>query len=207
MDLNIILGYTDQFGYAALFFLLWLGIVGMPIPDEVIVMTGGFIASLGVLKTFPAFLVIYAGVVSGLSIGYGLGRGIGTPALERIAKKKNIAKYLEKAQHLTSRYGVFSLVISYFFPIVRHVVPYIVGVNKMSYSKYALFSYSTGFFWTLVYFTVGRLFGNYIQIIEINIKQYGWLSLIIFLLILMLYKYIDGLIHNSRGGAEGQKSK
>lgn len=36
-----IIALIGDYGYVALFFALWLGIVGMPIPDEVIVMTGG----------------------------------------------------------------------------------------------------------------------------------------------------------------------
>lgn len=187
MELKIILHYVDQFGYAALFFLLWLGIVGMPIPDEVIVMTGGFITSLGILKTVPALLVTYAGVVSGLSIGYGLGRGLGAPILKRISQKKNIDRYIQKAHRLAERYGPFSLVISYFFPIVRHIVPYIVGINKMPYHRYALCSYTTGFIWTCIFFTAGRYLGGFIKGIDATIKQYSWISIIIFLLILMLY--------------------
>ena len=42
--------YIEQYGYWALFFCLWLGIIGMPIPDEMIVMSGGFVSSLGILS-------------------------------------------------------------------------------------------------------------------------------------------------------------
>ncbi|MCS5149310.1 DedA family protein, partial [Staphylococcus aureus] len=38
MELHELLSYIEQYGYWALFFCLWLGIIGMPIPDEMIVM-------------------------------------------------------------------------------------------------------------------------------------------------------------------------
>lgn len=69
-----LLNMIQTFGYPALFFALWLGIVGTPIPDEVIVMIGGAVAAHGLLQPIPAFAVTYLGVVSGLSIGYVLGR-------------------------------------------------------------------------------------------------------------------------------------
>ena len=36
MELHELLSYIEQYGYWALFFCLWLGIIGMPIPDEMI---------------------------------------------------------------------------------------------------------------------------------------------------------------------------
>ena len=77
MQLEFLLNLITQYGYPAMFFALCLGIVGMPIPDEVIVMTGGMVASFHLLEPIPAFIMTYLGVVSGLSIGYVLGRNNG----------------------------------------------------------------------------------------------------------------------------------
>lgn len=88
MDVEYLISIIEQYGYAALFFSLWLGIVGLPIPDEVIVMTGGAVTGMGILHPLPAFLIVYLGVISGLSLGYVLGRTVGTPILERLRRKK-----------------------------------------------------------------------------------------------------------------------
>ncbi|MGV3136164.1 DedA family protein [Brevibacillus agri] len=154
---------VGQFGYFALFFMLWLGIVGMPIPDEVIVLSVGVLTSLGILNVFPAFVATYLGVVSGLSLGYVLGRWLGAPALNWIGKKKGMHKYVDRAQVLLDRYGSYALCISYFLPVVRHVVPYLVGIGKMTFRRYALFSYTTGLVWTLVLFFAGNLMGNNVE--------------------------------------------
>ncbi|GEN36783.1 MULTISPECIES: DedA family protein [Aneurinibacillus] len=177
MDVDTLIGLIGQYGYAALFFCLWLGIVGMPIPDEVVVMTGGFVTALGLLDPIPAFLITYLGVVSGLSIGYGLGRVMGPPVLNKLQKKKNIDKYLTKSYDLINKYGSYSLCISYAFPIVRHLVPYLVGIGRMPFASYALFSYTVGFAWTLVFFMVGRAFGRYIDKIGTAVHDYGLLAL------------------------------
>lgn len=73
MNYEWFLSTLQQFGYAALFFMLWLGIVGIPI---------------------PAFILTYLGVVSGLTLGYLLGRYAGTPILTRLRRKKKMEKYL-----------------------------------------------------------------------------------------------------------------
>ncbi|MFH5186898.1 DedA family protein [Paenibacillus sp. TAB 01] len=173
MSYDALLDMIGQYGYAALFFLLWLGIVGMPVPDEVIVMTGGAATSSGLLHWLPAFLLTYLGVISGLSLGYGLGRFIGTPILNKLRKKKNMDKYLRTSERLIDKYGSFALVISYFFPVVRHVVPYIVGFNQMTFRRYALISYTTGLIWTLLFFTVGQFAGGHVDEAMTMVHHYG----------------------------------
>lgn len=173
MDVEGVITLVAQYGYGALFFCLWLGIVGMPIPDEVIVMTGGLVSSLHLLKPVPAFFVTYLGVISGLSLGYILGFKIGAPILDRLLKKKNVNKYLSRSYGLIDRYGPYALCISYFFPVIRHLVPYLVGIRRMSYKRYILFSYTTGLIWTLLFFTVGRFFGMYIGEIGKVVHSYA----------------------------------
>ncbi|MCR8635253.1 DedA family protein [Paenibacillus radicis (ex Xue et al. 2023)] len=183
MNYDMLLSMIGQYGYAALFFALWLGIVGMPIPDEVIVMTGGAVTANGILQIIPAFIVTYLGVISGLSLGYVLGRFIGKPVIERLKRKKKMEKYLTASEKLIEKYGSFALVISYFLPVVRHVVPYVVGLNKMTFRRYALLSYSTGFVWTVIFFTVGRFFGDYVdevgRLIHTQGLKWMWLPIVL----------------------------
>ncbi|OUC02714.1 alkaline phosphatase [Bacillus thuringiensis serovar medellin] len=189
MELHELLSYIEQYGYWALFFCLWLGIIGMPIPDEMIVMSGGFVSSLGILSVIPAFLLTYLGVVSGLSLGYILGKIFGTKVLDKLMKKKK-AKYLLKSQQMVEKYGHYALVTSYFIPVVRHIVPYLVGMNNMSFKTYALYSYMTGFVWTLVYFVLGALFGQHIEsIVEIAIEYGVYFGVIVFIVTGILYLY------------------
>lgn len=144
----------------------------MPIPDEMIVMSGGFVSSVGILSVVPSFVLTYLGVVSGLSLGYILGKIFGIKVLGKLMKKKK-AKYLLKSQEIVEKYGHYALVISYFIPVVRHIVPYLVGMNNMSFKTYAIYSYVIGFVWTLVYFVLGSLFGKHIEMIVTLVTEYG----------------------------------
>lgn len=172
MELQDLLEFIEQYGYFALFFSLWLGIIGMPLPDEMIVMSGGFLSSLEKMVVWKSFLLTYLGVVSGLSLGYFLGKIFGHRVLDKLIKKKK-AKYLVKSKELLNKYGRFALVLSYFIPIVRHILPYLVGMNNMPFKTYALFSYTTGFVWTLMYFTLGLLFGSQMEVISMLAIKYG----------------------------------
>ncbi|UNK15873.1 DedA family protein [Paenibacillus sp. N3/727] len=196
MDYDQLLSLIQHFGYFALFFSLWLGIVGMPLPDEVIVMTGGAVTVQGILAVLPAFLLTYLGVISGLSLGYVLGRCMGTPILNKLRRKKKMEKYINYSEHLVQKYGNLALCISYFLPIVRHVMPYLTGINKMSYRRYALISYSTGLVWTFLFFIAGRYLGNHVQEVGPLIYNYGimllfliTLGIIIVVIVRLTFRY------------------
>jgi membrane protein DedA with SNARE-associated domain len=177
VNYDTLLSLIGHYGYFALFFALWLGIVGMPIPDEVVVMTGGAAAGSELLHPVPAFLLTYLGVISGLSIGYFVGRFAGNPALEWLKRKRNFEKYVVRSEEWFRRYGDFALVMSYFFPVVRHVIPYIAGMNRMTFPRYCMISFTTGFVWTTVYFVLGRFVGKHAEVVGMLIYRYGIVAL------------------------------
>jgi len=187
----------QQFGYAALFFALWLGIVGMPIPDEVIVIMGGALTVSGTLQFMPAFLLTYLGVISGLSLGYVLGRFIGMPILLKLRRKNKMDRYLRISENLVWKYGSFALCISYFLPIVRHVMPYVVGINKMSFRRYAIFSYSIGFIWTLLFFSLGRFVGDHAKDIGYLVYNYS-VKIVLFTFVLIVFLIVAKLLFGTK---------
>ncbi|MBA4603083.1 DedA family protein [Thermoactinomyces mirandus] len=200
---DILLDYVQEYGYVALFLALWLGIVGMPVSDEVIVMTGGALTAFGLLKPIPAFILTYLGVVSGLSIGYLLGNYLGAPVLEPIVKNRQKTEYyVEKARAMLASFGHFALVISYFFPVIRHLIPYLVGIGKMPYRRYAFYSCSSGFVWTLIYFCAGRLFGRHIGQIGLLVTKYGWYLLTLLVLTVSIL-FLTRLRKSGLGMQEG----
>ncbi|AFH61841.1 DedA family protein [Paenibacillus caseinilyticus] len=187
MNYDTLIHSIAQFGYAALFLALWLGIVGMPIPDEVIVMTGGAVGKIGLLHSIPAFLVTYLGVISGLSLGYILGRFFGSPVLHKLRRKQKWKKHIQTSEHLLTKYGDFALSFSYFIPVVRHIVPYLVGIHQMPFRRYMLYSYTAGLVWTSVFFVLGQFAGSHVEILGTMIYRYSIYAGLALLLGIFLY--------------------
>jgi membrane protein DedA with SNARE-associated domain len=190
MGMEQLIQWISEYGYLALFFCLWLGIVGMPIPDEVIVMTGGLVSSLGVLQIAPSFLVTYFGVVSGLSIGYTLGRCYGVTWTKKLQEKEKWKPYFIRSEKLVDKYGKYALIVSYFLPVVRHVIPYVVGSHKMKFSQYALYSYSIGLLWTGAFFWLGYQFGEAIPAIAATSRNWGYIALGVILLSIVIFQIV-----------------
>ncbi|MGF7088702.1 membrane protein DedA with SNARE-associated domain [Kroppenstedtia sanguinis] len=173
--------WISEVGYMALFFCLWLGIIGMPVPDETVVMTGGLVSSMGLLAPVPSFLVTYMGVVSGLSLGYVVGRWA-SPLLHRLVRKGKRKQLLKRSEEIIRKYGGVGLSFSYFIPGVRHVAPYLAGCGRMPFRLYALYSYGTGLVWTGVFFFLGRVAGqagNLVSLSDLNGFLVGGAALLI----------------------------
>lgn len=161
MEIETILA---TYGYAALFFAFCLGVVGMPIPNEVVVMSGGAASSGGALLPVPAFLAAFAGICCGLTVGYVIGRYVGMPILTRIAKGPRREKAVKRAQELVDKYGGVALLFTYFIPFVRNMMPYVVGANAMTFGTFALYGYTGAFVWTALYFLIGYTTGTTIRL-------------------------------------------
>jgi membrane protein DedA with SNARE-associated domain len=66
--------YSEQFIYAGLFMILILGGLGLPIPEELTLLTGGFFVHLGIARFYPILAVAFVGVLIGDLIIYSIGR-------------------------------------------------------------------------------------------------------------------------------------
>ncbi|MBV8729091.1 MAG: DedA family protein, partial [Acidobacteriia bacterium] len=69
-----VLTWITQYGYLAIFLLLALGIVGLPVPDETLLTFTGYLIYKGHLSPPLAFASALGGSASGITASYALGR-------------------------------------------------------------------------------------------------------------------------------------
>jgi membrane protein DedA with SNARE-associated domain len=82
--------FLGHFTYAAVFGLLVAGGVGIPVPEELVQLTAGYLARRGVLSLVPGILVAWAGIVVGDFLLFRLGRSHGP----RILGSRHVARVL-----------------------------------------------------------------------------------------------------------------
>lgn len=158
--------FFQQYGNIGLFGLLALGIFGLPVPDETLIVITGFLLAKSHLPFSSTLCAIYTGSMFGITLSFLLGRGIGKPILFRFGKKIGIThEKLEKTQAWCERYGKWSLIFGYYIPGVRHAIGISAGAANLSYRQFALFAYTGALLWGTVFLSIGYFFFNEWKII------------------------------------------
>lgn len=154
-------GYIADYGYFALYSLFFLGIIGMPLPEETLLVFAGFLVSTGQLEYVPTFLACFLGSISAMSTAYWIGRTLGYPFIERYGKRFGLGYTLYKrTEHWFNRVGKWALPLGYFIPGVRQFTAYFAGITKLSFPSFMLFTYAGGLFWSILFVTLGKILGE-----------------------------------------------
>jgi membrane protein DedA with SNARE-associated domain len=161
MPLQEFLVWIATYGYAAIFVLLLLGIVGLPVPDETLLTLTGYLIFSGTLRFIPGFIYAFLGTLCGITISYMIGRLGGAPFINKFGARLHIRQEsVDRVHSWFSRWGHWTLTIGYFIPGVRHVIAVVAGSSGLEYRTFALFAYSGAFFWTGLFICAGYYLGN-----------------------------------------------
>ena len=118
--------------YVALAAVIILGNLGLPIPEEMVLIVAGFLIREGHFALGPTLAVGIASAVAGDNLGYWLGRLGGGPIVRRGARWAGVTPArLERIQGLVSRYGAFALVAARFVAGFRMLAGPLAGASGM----------------------------------------------------------------------------
>lgn len=184
-----------RYGYIGIFAALALGIVGLPIPDEVLLTYVGYNVFQGKMMYLLAVVSAFLGAVTGISISYLIGTKLGLPFLKRFGPKIHITQQrIEYTQSLFNKYGNIVLIVGYFIPGVRHLTAYIAGISHMKLRKFMVFSYSGAFLWSITFISLGYELGERWFLVEGYINRYKFYVFIVGTLLVLgtvtYYKFI-----------------
>lgn len=94
-----------------------------------------------------------------------------------------------------------------FLPILRNVTPYAVGMKGMPYRRFAVYSYSASFVWTIGYFSLGMFVGDQVvDHIGVLIDRYGYYAagIVAVLAIILIISWVIRRNKRSKGNKEIQ---
>jgi membrane protein DedA with SNARE-associated domain len=168
-----VLAWITQYGYLAIFSLLVLGIVGLPVPDETLLTFTGYLVFSGHLSLPLAFGTALAGSISGITISFYLGRVLGMQVIHRYGGYLRIKEgHFNKAHAWFERVGHWALTIGYFIPGVRHLTAYAAGISELAPHHFALYAYSGAVLWVSTFIGLGYFLGDRWKAVEANIHHY-----------------------------------
>lgn len=183
--------FLMKYGYVGIFFSLALGVIGLPIPDEVLMAYAGYAVSRGILNLPFTLLSAFLGASVGISVSYAIAAKWGLPLLLKVGPYLHVTpKKIESTQKMFARYGPYLLFLGYFLPGVRHITAYLAGVASMDFRRFAGFAYAGALLWSLTFLMLGRVLGKEWYKVIIFIRHYGLTSLLILAsIVIVIYLY------------------
>jgi membrane protein DedA with SNARE-associated domain len=168
-----VLEWISHYGYLAIFSLLVLGIVGLPVPDETLLTFTGYLVYTGHLSLPLAYLAAFGGSACGITVSYILGRWFGLALIHRYGRYLRIKEeHLQKAHAWFARAGHWSLTFGYYIPGVRHFTAYAAGMSELEPPQFCLFAYSGAALWAASFISLGYFLGERWKSVAENIHQY-----------------------------------
>ena len=149
--------------YALLFLIVFVetGVVVMPfLPGDSLLFAAGAFAATGAFDLALLLLVLSVAAIAGDAVNYSVGRMLRHRLADRGRLPFIKPAHLEKTHAFYEKYGVKTIVIARFVPIVRTFAPFVAGVGEMSYRTFSLYNVAGGVAWVLLCTLGGYLFGN-----------------------------------------------
>jgi len=159
-------GLVQDYGgwtYLILFVIVFCetGLVVTPfLPGDSLLFAVGTFAAVGALDLTVALVLLSVAAILGDSVNYAIGYRVGPRVFTRDDVRFLNREYLDRTHRFYERYGAKTIVIARFVPIVRTFAPFVAGIGRMSYARFALYNVAGGLAWIAILTTGGYLFGN-----------------------------------------------
>jgi len=166
------LAFLGGYVYLGLWFVIFAetGLaVGFFLPGDSLLVVSGLFAAAQKLNVWLVMLAFFLGSVIGDSSGYWTGRMMGKTLFNRESSRIFKPSRVEKAHAFFEKYGVKTVILARFVPIVRTFAPLVVGAAEMPYSRFLPFSIVGGLLWISTMVLAGYFLGGVIER-ALNIK-------------------------------------
>ena len=149
--------------YLILFLIVFCetGLVVTPfLPGDSLLFAVGTFAAVGALDLGLTLVLLLVAAVAGDAVNYAIGARIGPAVFRRDDVRFLSRKHLARTHEFYERYGPLTIVIARFVPIVRTFAPFVAGVGRMTYARFAIYNVTGAALWILGLVLAGYAFGN-----------------------------------------------
>ena len=118
----------EHWGYLAIFVFVVLGNLGVPVPEESILVLAGYLVWQGDLRLPLVLLVGMLSAIAGDNLGYWLGRRYGQEAIARYGRWVLLTPArLDATRRFVTRYGAFGVFAARFIAGLRFLAGPVAG--------------------------------------------------------------------------------
>ncbi len=142
-----------SFGYFAVFTIIGLESLGIPLPGETILVAAAtYAATTGNLNIWIIFIAATAGAIIGDNIGYWIGNKGGYRLARRYGPKIRLdERKLKVGRYVFDRHGGKVVFFGRFVSVLRTFAAFLAGTVRMSWPRFMTYNALGGIVWAAVY--------------------------------------------------------
>jgi membrane protein DedA with SNARE-associated domain len=162
----LVSSYIQHFTYAGLFAVLILCGMGLPIPEDVALLAGGFLVHRGVVQYPMTLLVALLGVVAGDNCLYLLGRRFGTGLVAYLGiGRPRSQRQIQRLREFMHRYGHRAILYARFVAGLRALVYLTAGSLGVKFARFFIYDLAGALISVPIVVTLGYLFADEIELV------------------------------------------
>ena len=165
--------------YVALLLVAYGENVVPPIPGDMVIVFGGYLAGTSEIDFFIVWGLATLGGVLGFMTLYGVGYALGDVVYDKKRFPWLPSGNLKKAQHWIQRWGYWAVVANRFLAGTRSVISLVVGIARMHPGRTCIAASISAFAWTGLIVYAGYAIGDNWEVVSGYLKVYGTTVLIL----------------------------
>ncbi|MBI2794055.1 MAG: DedA family protein [Ignavibacteria bacterium] len=157
---------TSEYGswtYAILFLIIFAetGLVAAPfLPGDSLLFAAGAICALGTLDIGLLIFLLSLAAVLGDAVNYFVGARLGPRVFSSSSSRWLNRRHLDRTHQFYEKHGGKTIILARFMPFIRTFAPFVAGIGKMTYPKFAIYNVVGGLVWVSAFSLMGFYFGN-----------------------------------------------
>lgn len=156
-----VITFLGKFGYWGIALGMAVESACIPLPSEIVLPFGGFLASQGTITFNQAVMAGQLGGLAGSILAYAVGRYGGRSLLERYGKYILISRHeMDVADSWFARRGELTVFAGRLLPGVRTFISLPAGVAGMNFGKFLFYSFLGMLPWSYLFTYAGFRLGN-----------------------------------------------
>lgn len=149
--------------YAILFAIVFCetGLVVTPfLPGDSLLFVAGALAAAGGMQIGLLIVLLVIAAVLGDAVNYGVGAWFGPKVFRWEGSRFFNRSAFDRTHAFYERHGGKTVIIARFMPLIRTFAPFVAGVARMRYARFAMFNVSGALLWVVSLTLAGYWFGN-----------------------------------------------
>lgn len=156
-----VINFLGQFGYWGIALGMAVESACIPLPSEIVLPFGGFMAAQGTITFTEAVMAGQLGGMAGSIFAYAVGRFGGRSLLERYGKYILISKHeMEVADRWFATRGEFTVFTARLLPGIRTFISLPAGLTGMNFGKFLFYSFLGMLPWSYLFTWLGYRLGQ-----------------------------------------------